>query len=244
MNATIIEKVPHHVAIIMDGNGRWAKHRGEPRIFGHQRGAQRVREVVELAGNKGVKVLTLYAFSEENWQRPEDEVNGLFSLLVSYLKEQVDELHKNGVRLSSIGAIEKLPLDCQEWLSFAEGKTRINTGLQLVLALSYSSKNDIVCATQRIARDVVAGLIGINDIGPDTVKAYLSTRALPDPDFLIRTSGEHRLSNFLLWECAYTEFYFTKTPWPDFTANDLNKALEDFASRERRFGDIGVTSLK
>ena len=199
---------------------------------------------MELAGNKGIKVLTLYAFSEENWQRPQEEVNGLFSLLVSYLKEQVDELHSNGVKLTSIGAIEKLPIDCREWLAYAENKTRLNGGLELVLALSYSAKNDISNAAQRIAQEVLSGHLNPSEIAPDTVRRYLSTASLPDPDFLIRTSGEQRLSNFLLWECAYTEFYFTKTHWPDFTARDLELALEDYAARERRFGDVGVTPSK
>jgi undecaprenyl diphosphate synthase len=238
MNWTDIKKVPHHLAIIMDGNGRWAQSRGEPRIFGHQKGAQRVREVVELAGNKGVKVLTLYAFSEENWRRPQEEVNALFSLLVSYLREQVDELHKNGVKLCSIGAIEKLPQDCRDWLGYVESKTKDNTGLQLVLALSYGSQSDMVSALVEIAKKVKEGTIEPSSIDAHLIRQHLSTHSIPDPDFLIRTSGEQRLSNFLLWESAYAEFFFTKTHWPDFSASDLEQALAEYARRERRFGDL------
>lgn len=238
MNRKFKTKVPHHVAIIMDGNGRWAQLRDQPRVFGHQQGAQRVREVVESAGNLGVKVLTLYAFSEENWRRPQDEVDALFSLLVSYLKDQVDELHKNGVRLTTIGAIEKLPADCQEWLRHAEQKTLLNKGLQLVLALSYSAQNDIVSASQKIVREVLAGRLASSDIDANVFRTFLSTSELPDPDLLIRTSGEQRLSNFLLWESAYTEFYFTGTHWPDFTAADFQAAIDEFSHRERRFGEL------
>ncbi len=234
------QRVPQHVAIIMDGNGRWAQCRGEPRVHGHRSGAQRVREVVEAAGQKGVKVLTLYAFSEENWRRPPEEVHALFSLLVSYLREEIEHLHENGVRLTSIGAIEKLPVDCQEWLRVVEERTKANTGLQLVLALSYSGRSDLVRAVRSIMKEVKDGRLGEDAISEDTIAYHLSTYTLPEPDLLIRTSGEQRLSNFLLWEMAYTEFYFTKVHWPDFSRDDLEAALQAFAERDRRFGGVDI----
>ncbi len=238
MKPPLTHKVPQHIAIIMDGNGRWAQSRGEPRVHGHRSGAQRVREVVEAAGQQGVKVLTLYAFSEENWQRPIEEVHALFSLLVSYLREEIERLHENGVQLCSIGAIEKLPEDCQQWLRVVEERTRSNQGLKLVLALSYSSRTDILRAVRGIAAAVKEGTLDEQSIGEATINSYLSTNLLPEPDLLIRTSGEQRLSNFLLWEMAYTEFYFTKVHWPDFSRADLEAALSDYAERERRFGSI------
>jgi undecaprenyl diphosphate synthase len=231
-------KVPEHVAIIMDGNGRWAQGQGQARVYGHQSGAQRVRDVVEAAGKAGVKVLTLYAFSEENWRRPAEEVNALFSLLVSYLKQEIDQLHENKVRLRSIGFTDKLPPDCQEWLKLVEARTQDNDGLQLVLALSYSGRSDLVRAMQRMAAAVKEGLIAPEDIQEETVSNYLSTHGLPDPDLLIRTSGEQRLSNFLLWEMAYTEFYFTKVHWPEFSPEHLTEALREYADRDRRFGAV------
>lgn len=231
-------KVPEHVAIIMDGNGRWAQGQGQARVYGHQSGAQRVREVVEAAGNAGVKVLTLYAFSEENWRRPAEEVNALFSLLVSYLKQEIEQLHENKVRLRSIGFTDKLPPDCQEWLKLVEARTQDNDGLQLVLALSYSGRSDLVRAMQRMAAAVKEGRLAPEDIHEETVSTYLSTQGLPDPDLLIRTSGEQRLSNFLLWEMAYTEFYFTKVHWPEFSPEHLTEALRDYADRDRRFGAV------
>jgi undecaprenyl diphosphate synthase len=238
MNRLSQAKVPEHVAIIMDGNGRWAQGQGQARVYGHQSGAQRVREVVEAAGNAGVKVLTLYAFSEENWRRPVEEVNALFSLLVSYLKQEIDQLHENKVRLRSIGFTDKLPADCQEWLKLVEARTRDNDGLQLVLALSYSGRSDLVRAMQRMAVAVKEGRLLPEDISEEVVSEHLSTQGLPDPDLLIRTSGEQRLSNFLLWEMAYTEFYFTKVHWPEFSREHLNEALREYADRDRRFGAV------
>jgi undecaprenyl diphosphate synthase len=231
-------KVPEHVAIIMDGNGRWAQGQGHARVYGHQSGAQRVRDVVEAAGNAGVKVLTLYAFSEENWRRPVEEVKALFSLLVSYLKQEIDQLHANKVRLRSIGFTDKLPADCQEWLQLVEARTRDNDGLQLVLALSYSGRSDLLRAMQRIAAEVKEGLLQPQDIDAEVVSDHLSTKGLPEPDLLIRTSGEQRLSNFMLWEMAYTEFYFTKVHWPEFSREHLNEALREYADRDRRFGAV------
>lgn len=233
--------MPRHVAIIMDGNGRWAQRQGEARVFGHQNGATRVREIVEAAGQRGISVLTLYAFSEENWRRPLEEVNALFSLLVSYLKDEVERLHENGVRLRSIGAIEKLPNDCQEWLRHVEQKTRDNTGLTLVLALSYGSRSDLTRAVKALAFDVQRGHLNVDEISEDMIQSRLSTAGLPEPDLLIRTSGEQRLSNFLLWEMAYTEFYFTRTHWPDFCRADFENALNEFSERERRYGGVFQT---
>lgn len=230
--------IPNHVAIIMDGNGRWAQGQGQARVFGHQSGAQRVREIVEAAGQSGVKVLTLYAFSEENWCRPSDEVNALFTLLVVYLQQELELLEKNRVRLRSIGAIEKLPADCQEWISRVEAKTALNEGLHLVLALSYSGRSDLVRAIQKIAREVQHGNLEPDAIDERLISSSLSTAGLPPPDLLIRTSGEQRLSNFLLWELAYSEFYFTPVHWPEFSKNDLAKALQVYADRERRYGGL------
>jgi undecaprenyl diphosphate synthase len=238
MDLSSKHKVPQHVAIIMDGNGRWAKRQGEARIFGHHSGATRVREVVETAGNMGVNVLTLYAFSEENWRRPTEEVNALFQLLISYLKGEVEKLHENGVRLKSIGHIDRLPIDCQEWLKHVEMRTSTNTGLTLVLALSYGARSDIVAACQSLASEVERGYLKPEDISESLVHSRLSTSYLPDPDLLIRTSGEQRLSNFLLWEMAYTEFYFTPVHWPDFSKEDFATALSVYAERERRFGGL------
>lgn len=222
----------------MDGNGRWAQRQGEARIFGHHSGATRVREVVETAGNMGVDFLTLYAFSEENWRRPAEEVTALFQLLITYLKGEVEKLHANGVRLKSIGNTDRLPVECQEWLRHVEMRTSQNKGLTLVLALSYGGRSDLVAACQSIAADVERGLLRAEDVNEALVQSRLSTSFLPDPDLLIRTSGEQRLSNFLLWEMAYTEFYFTPIHWPDFSKDDFAVALADYADRERRFGGL------
>ena len=222
----------------MDGNGRWAQRHGEARVFGHRSGATRVREVVETAGNMGVEFLTLYAFSEENWRRPAEEVNALFQLLITYLKGEVEKLHANGVRLKSIGNIDRLPVDCQEWLKHVEMRTSENTGLTLVLALSYGGRADLVAACHSIAADVQRGLISLDEVNENLIHKRLSTSSLPEPDLLIRTSGEQRLSNFLLWEMAYTEFYFTPIHWPDFSKDDFAVALNVYADRERRFGGL------
>ncbi|RYZ58704.1 MAG: isoprenyl transferase [Proteobacteria bacterium] len=238
MNLLKQQNVPRHVAIIMDGNGRWAQRQGEARVFGHHSGATRVREVVETAGNMGVDYLTLYAFSEENWRRPDEEVSALFSLLITYLKGEVERLHENGVRLKSIGNIDRLPVDCQEWLKHVEVRTANNQGLTLVLALSYGARSDIVRACQSLAADVKNGLLDPSQIDEALLHSRLSTSLLPEPDLLIRTSGEQRLSNFLLWEMAYTEFYFTQVHWPDFSKEDFAAALSVYAERERRFGGL------
>lgn len=229
-------KVPKHVAIIMDGNGRWAKNKGEHRVFGHLNGVESVRAALTAAGEIGVEYLTLYAFSSENWNRPKEEVDALMELLVKTIYSEVEELGKKGVRLNAIGNLKSLPGECFAVLMDAIEKTRHNTRITLNLALSYGSKEEITGAIKKIADDVVAGKLDRNDITEDTITDYLFTRDIPDPDLMIRTSGEHRISNFLLWQIAYTEFYFTDTLWPDFDKNEFFKAIYSYQQRERRFG--------
>jgi len=231
-------KLPQHVAIIMDGNGRWAKARHLPRIMGHREGMKSVRAVVEVARKLGIKVLTLYAFSKENWQRPPEEVSFLMRLLEEYLQKEVDELHEKGIRIRAIGEIELLPDNIYRLLLKAMEKTRSNRGMILNLALSYGGRAEIVNATREIARLVREGKLDPEEIDEKSFSSFLYTRELPDPDLLIRTSGELRLSNFLLYQCAYTELYFTRTLWPDFREEKFIEALKDYQRRERRFGKI------
>ncbi len=230
------EEVPSHVAIIMDGNGRWAKKHNKPRIFGHKNGVLSVRSVVEGAGEIGMKYLTLYAFSTENWKRPKVEVAALMQLLVATISNEVTALNKNNVRLLTIGDLKSLPGNCEKELKKAVDKTKDNTGLSLVLALSYSSKSEIVRAVKNIAREASESKINIEDIDDQLITDNLDTVGIPSPELLIRTSGEYRLSNFLLWQLAYSELYFTDKFWPDFTKEDLFEAIVDYQSRERRFG--------
>ncbi|HUW06211.1 MAG TPA: isoprenyl transferase [Williamwhitmania sp.] len=234
-----LQKVPIHVAIIMDGNGRWAMQRGSQRIFGHQNGVNAVREAVEAAGEIGVKYLTLYAFSTENWNRPKAEVDALMDLLVSTINGEVDNLSKNKVRLSIIGDIESLPEKARLNVAQAIEKTAKNDGLNLILALSYSARWEIVDATKKIVDDVVSGKLPAGNISQELFSNYLTTKGIPDPELLIRTSGEERLSNFLLWQLAYAEFYFSEVLWPDFDKNEFFNAILDFQRRERRFGKTG-----
>ena len=229
-------EVPGHIAIIMDGNGRWAKEHGKPRIFGHKNGVLSVRSVVEGAGEIGLKYLTLYAFSTENWKRPKVEVAALMQLLVATISNEVTALNKNNVRLLTIGDLKSLPGNCEKELQKAMDKTKNNTGLSLVLALSYSSKSEIVNAVKKIAKEVSENKIDVEDITDNMFNKYLDTALIQDPELLIRTSGEYRLSNFLLWQIAYSELYFSDKFWPDFTKEDLFKAVVDYQSRERRFG--------
>ncbi len=229
-------ELPNHVAIIMDGNGRWAKKHNKPRIFGHKNGVLSVRNVVEGAGEIGLKNLTLYAFSTENWNRPRVEITALMQLLVATISNEVSALNKNNVRLLTIGDLKSLPGNCERELQKAIEKTKDNTGLNLVLALSYSSKWEIVNATKKIVKDVVDSKLSIENIDENVFSNYLETTSLDDPELLIRTSGEYRLSNFLLWQLAYSELYFTEKLWPDFNKEDLFKAIVDFQKRERRFG--------
>lgn len=233
-----LDKVPAHIAIIMDGNGRWAKSRFMPRTYGHKVGVETIRKVVKECSRLGVKYLTLYAFSTENWKRPKDEVSALMGLLVKYLRNELEELHKNNVKILTIGDISKLPQACIEELDHAKEKTKDNTGLVMSLALNYGGRNDLVNAVKNISQEVVDGKISVDDIGDDLISSHLSTKESPDPDLVVRTSGEQRLSNFLLWELAYSEFYFAEIHWPDFDEKELQKAIFAYQSRDRRFGGI------
>lgn len=233
-----LDKVPNHIAIIMDGNGRWAKSRFMPRTYGHKVGVETIRKVVKECSRLGVRYLTLYAFSTENWKRPKDEVSALMGLLVKYLRNELEELHKNNVKILTIGDISKLPQACIEELDHAKEKTKDNRGLVMSLALNYGGRNDLINAVKNISQEVVDGKISVDDIGDDLISSHLSTKESPDPDLVVRTSGEQRLSNFLLWELAYSEFYFADIHWPDFDEKELQKAIFAYQSRDRRFGGI------
>jgi undecaprenyl diphosphate synthase len=230
--------LPRHVAVIMDGNGRWAKARHLPRVEGHRRGADSAREIIRAAGDVGVKYLTLYAFSAENWNRPKDEVDALMKYLVHYLKSETPELNKSNVRLEAIGQIWRLPDTVQEQLRKSIATLSKNNGLTLVLALSYGSRIEIVDAVRQLAEKVKSGKIEPADITEKIVSDHLWTRSLPDPDLLIRTSGEMRVSNFLLWQISYAELVVTQTLWPDFRKPHFFAALEEYAKRHRRFGGV------
>lgn len=230
------EKLPSHIAIIMDGNGRWAKSKGKFRIFGHMNGVEAVRQSTEACAEIGVKYLTLYAFSTENWSRPPIEVRALMELLVSTIKKETKVLMKNNIRLAAIGNIEDLPKKCQTELKAAIEETKHNTRMTLVLALSYSAKWDLIRATKSIAEEVKKGKLSIDKITDKTIDKHLSTHNFPHPELMIRTSGEHRISNFLLWELAYSELYFIDKFWPDFKKEDLYEAVVNYQQRERRFG--------
>jgi len=230
------KNVPKHVAIIMDGNGRWAKKRGLLRVLGHERGAKSVRETIEAAGESGVSHLTLYAFSTENWNRPKSEVDKLMKLLVSSLKKEFKTLHENEIKLCAIGNLEELPPKAYKELSEVIEKTKDNKKLVLTLALSYGSRNEIVKTVKEIAEKVKNNIISVENIDDSIINEHLYTRNLPDVDLLIRTSGEQRISNFLLWQIAYAELYFTDVLWPDFKKEDLYRAILNYQNRERRFG--------
>jgi len=231
--------VPRHVAVIMDGNGRWAKQRGLERVQGHQTGAESVRDIVRACGELGVEVLTLYSFSTENWARPGDEVQALMTLLENYLRDELKELMMQGVRLSAIGQLYRLPDVVREGLAAVSKATETNDGLRLVLALSYGGRAEITTAVQQIAVKVANGELGPSEIDEECIGHHLFTGDLPDPDLLIRTSGELRLSNFLLWQLAYAELYVTDVLWPDFRRDQLIQSFKAFASRKRRFGKTG-----
>jgi len=230
--------MPKHIAIIMDGNGRWAEKHGKARIFGHEQGVESVRSVVEGAGEIGVKFLTLYAFSTENWERPQKEVEALMELLVHAIENETDELMKNNVRLMAIGNLELMPVKVKEKLDGCIRDLNSNTGLNLVLALSYSSKWEIINAIKNIVKDSEAKKIKPEMITNKLFEKYLNTADIPDPELLIRTSGEYRISNFLLWQIAYSELFFIEKLWPDFRKEDLFEAIYNFQNRERRFGKI------
>ena len=229
-------KLPRHIAIIMDGNGRWAKERGEDRVYGHYEGVVSVREIVNACGEIGIEYLTLYAFSAENWNRPKEEVDALMELLVNTIRKEAEELNKNNVRLHIIGDFASLPQICQKELGEAVEMTGGNTGLNLILALSYSARQEIADAARRIAEQVQKGELKAEDINDEVFHRHLQTAFYPDPELMIRTSGEHRISNFLLYQLAYAELYFTNVNWPDFRKNNLYEALLAYQGRERRFG--------
>jgi undecaprenyl diphosphate synthase len=232
------QNLPNHIAVIMDGNGRWARKKGAARIFGHRNAIQAVTEVTEACGELGVKYLTLYAFSTENWGRPKEEVDALMELLVNTLKKELASLMENQVRLTTIGDLSHLPDSCQRNLRDAIEATRNNTGLRVLLALNYSGRWELTKAMKEIADQVKSGRLAPESIDEQTIAAHLQTAGVPDPELLIRTSGELRVSNFLLWQIAYTELYITKTLWPDFRKEDLYEAIYSYQHRERRFGKI------
>lgn len=232
-------KIPEHIAIIMDGNGRWAEKIGKRRTFGHKAGAATVKKIVRTVGKTGINYLTLYTFSTENWGRPKDEVSALMRYLIFYLKTEIETLKKDNVRLLTIGNTSSLPFNVEILLNRAIQDTASNTGLTLILALSYGAKQDIVFATKKIYADINGGKLNISELSDKTFSKYLSTSNIPDPDLLIRTGGEVRISNFLLWELAYTELYFTEILWPDFDEKELYKAINNYRTRERR---CGITS--
>jgi len=229
-------KLPSHVAIIMDGNGRWARQRGLDRVFGHQQGVNAVREIIEVAAELGIRFLTLYAFSTENWGRPEDEVSALMGIMVQSLSNETGTLLKNNIKLSPIGDMDRLADDVKERLFETQKLTSGCTGLNLIIALSYSSRWEITMAARKISTDVKKGVLDPDSINESDFEKYLNTSGIPDPELMIRTSGELRISNFLLWQVAYSELYFTETLWPDFGKNEFYNAIIDFQQRERRFG--------
>ncbi|GIM27812.1 isoprenyl transferase [Clostridium polyendosporum] len=231
-------KIPKHIAIIMDGNGRWAKQRKLPRTMGHKAGIETIRKVIKECNKLGVQYLTLYAFSTENWKRPQNEVNALMQLLVEYLRKEFDELNKNNVVISHIGDISKLPKVCQNELIEAYNKTKNNTGVVLNLALNYGGRAEILSGIKDLCKDIIDGKKSINSLNEKVFSDYLYTKGVPDPDLIIRPSGEQRLSNFLLWQCAYSEFWYSNINWPDFTESDLRRAIYDYQNRERRYGGI------
>lgn len=234
----IKERVPQHVAIIMDGNGRWAKNHGEHRVFGHMNGVKGVRESLTAASEIGIKYLTLYAFSTENWDRPIEEVSALMDLLVQTIVKELEELQKNEVRLKAIGDLNMLPKQCRKALEDAIEETKDNKRITLILALSYSARWELTKAVKKIASEIKSGALEVEDISQDMIHGYLETKDIPDPELLIRTSGEKRISNFLLWQIAYSELYFTDILWPDFKKEHFFEAVVAYQNRERRFGKI------
>ena len=237
-------RLPAHVAIIMDGNGRWAKQRGLDRIFGHQQGVNAVRELIETAAELGIRFLTLYAFSTENWGRPDEEVTALMGIMVQSLSNETETLLKNNIRLKAIGDINRLAEDVTARLDETIELTSVSTGLTLIIALSYSSRWEITMAAKNISADVKKGTLDPLSLTEENFEKYLTTCSIPDPELLIRTSGELRISNFLLWQVAYTEFYFTEILWPDFGKDDFYNAIIDFQKRERRFGKTSEQVLE
>ncbi len=233
-----MERIPAHIAIIMDGNGRWAKQRKLPRTMGHRAGMKNIKMMVEESSNLGVKYLTLYAFSTENWKRSKEEVGALMDLVVEFINKEFEELHRNNVKLNSIGDISKLPEKSKAAVENAMYKTRNNTGLTLNIALNYGGRDEIVKGVKEIAKEVLEGKLQVDNIDDKIISDHLYTSGMPDPDIVIRPSGELRLSNYLLWQSAYSEFWFSNINWPDFTKEDLRRAISDFQKRDRRFGGV------
>ncbi len=231
-------KIPQHIAIILDGNGRWAKSKGMPRTYGHTKGADNVEVICKAADELGVKYLTFYAFSTENWKRPQSEVDKLMSILRKFMKTATKRADDNNMRVRIIGDITALDEDLQVAIRDLEESSAANTGLNMQIAINYGSRDEIVRAFNRIHQDMISGNIVSDEITEDIIGSYLDTAGIPDPDLMIRTSGEQRLSNYLLWQLAYSEFYFTDTPWPAFTPDDLRAAIEDYSARDRRYGKI------
>lgn len=246
LQSTLTEQgqIPEHIAIIMDGNGRWAKSRGNMRSYGHKVGVDSVRDITEACAQIGVKYLTLYAFSTENWGRPKMEVSALMRLLARSLRKEADNLNENDIKLETIGQIDRFPKNCQRELNEAIELTKDNERLQLCLALSYSGRWDITEAVKKLAQSVKDGEVNPSEIDDELISAHLSTADIPDPELIIRTSGEYRLSNFLLWQLAYSELYITETYWPDFRREELYKAIQSFQQRERRFGKLSESEQK
>lgn len=233
-----MNNIPKHIAIIMDGNGRWAQARNLPRSLGHKAGVETIRRVIKEADKLGVKYMTFYAFSTENWKRPKDEINALMKLLVQYLRKELDELHENKVCIKVLGDISRLPNECISEINRAVEKTKDNTGIVMSMALNYGGRDEIIRGIKKLIIDEKEGKINIDDINKDMFNNYLYTANMPDPDLIIRPSGEQRLSNFLLWQCAYSEFWYSNINWPDFNEKDLRKAIFDFQKRNRRYGGI------
>lgn len=230
--------IPEHIAIIMDGNGRWAKEKKLPRTMGHRAGVETIRRIIKESHVLGIKYLTLYAFSTENWKRPKDEVGALMKLLVEYLRNEIEELNANGVVIKILGDTTKLAGECQKEVNDAVKLTKNNKGLVVNIAFNYGGRDEILRAVKAVSKDVEKGIINSNDITDDIFENYLYTKGTPDPDLIIRPSGEKRISNFLLWQCAYSEFWYSNVNWPDFKETDLHKAIYDYQNRKRRFGGV------
>ncbi|OCB01012.1 isoprenyl transferase [Clostridium beijerinckii] len=233
-----MNNIPNHIAIIMDGNGRWAKEQNLPRSMGHRAGMESIRRVLKEATRLGIKNLTLYAFSTENWARPKDEVGAIMKILVTYLKKELKECHENGVKMNVLGDMTRLPQECQDALEEALEITKNNTKINLNFALNYGGRDEIIRAIKLIGLDIKNGKLSEEDINEALVEKYLYTKGIPDPDLIIRPSGEQRLSNFLLWQCAYSEFWYSDINWPDFKEENLRKAIADYQNRDRRFGKV------
>ncbi|NRY62192.1 isoprenyl transferase [Clostridium beijerinckii] len=233
-----MNNIPNHIAIIMDGNGRWAKEQNLPRSMGHRAGMESIRRILKESTRLGIKNLTLYAFSTENWARPKDEVGAIMKILVTYLKKELKECHENGVKMNVLGDMTRLPQECQDALEEALEITKNNTKINLNFALNYGGRDEIIRAIKLIGSDIKNGKLNEEDINEELVEKYLYTKGIPDPDLIIRPSGEQRLSNFLLWQCAYSEFWYSDINWPDFKEENLRKAIADYQNRDRRFGKV------